>query len=205
MFTALRNTVLAAIATALPSMADVANAATPVTGSTAVHVGAVTGGSNGTLTSVNLLGTFDFIVSVGGSTTPQNFLSLTMGGRNNNSYMSSVTDTLTFIGPGSGTFVDTGTVDFSVLGNKFTGSVTWDDGASGEDVTLSDGSIVNINLADIFFTNTQNTTQTITGVLKLVSGPTANIPEPASMTALGVGLFGLGFMRRRRIGLSSRA
>jgi hypothetical protein len=204
MFTALRNTVLAAIAAALPSMADVANAAPPITGTTAVHAGAVTGGSNGTLASVNLLGTFDFILSVGGSTT-QNFLSLTMGGRNNNSYTSSVTDTLTFIGPGSGTFVDTGTVDFSVSGNKFTGSVTWDDGASGKDVTLSDGSIVNINLADIAFSNTANTTQTATGVLTLVSGPSANIPEPASMAALGVGLFGLGFMRWRRIGPSSRA
>ena len=155
MFTTLRYAALAAIAAALPSVADVANAATPITGSTVVAVGAVTGGSNGTLTSVNLLGTFDFIVSVGGSTTTQNFLSLTMGGRNNNSYESSVTDTITFIGPGSGTFVDTGTVDFSVSGNAFTGSVTWDDGASGEDVTPSDGSIVNINLADVTFTLSQ--------------------------------------------------
>jgi hypothetical protein len=155
MFTTLRYAALAAIAAALPSVADVANAATPITGSTVVAVGAVTGGSNGTLTSVNLLGTFDFIVSVGGSTTTQNFLSLTMGGRNNNSYESSVTDTITFIGPGSRTFVDTGTVDFSVSGNKFTGSVTWDDGASGEDVTPSDGSIVNINLADVTFTLSQ--------------------------------------------------
>ena len=86
---------------ALPTMADVANA-TPITitiaGNTTVAVGAVTGGSNGTLTDVNLLSTFSFPLGVGGSTTPQNFLSLTMGGKNNNSYKSSVTDTFTFTG-----------------------------------------------------------------------------------------------------------
>jgi hypothetical protein len=177
-------------------MADVANA-TPITGSTAVVVGQVTGGSNGTLTATNLLSAFTFNLSVGGSTTPQNFLSLTMGGKNNNSYNSSVTDTLTFTGPGSGTFVDTGTVSFAISGNKFTGSVTWDDGASGKNVTLSDGSVVNINLADQAFLNVTNTTLTATGVLTLVSGPSA-IAEPASIAALGVGVLGLGLVRRRR-------
>jgi hypothetical protein len=162
-----------------------------------VAVGAVTGGSNGTLTDVNSLRAFSFNLSVGGSTTPQNFLSLTMGGKNNNSYKSSVTDTITFTGPGSGAFVDTGTVNFSISGNAFTGSVTWDDGASGKNVTLSDDSVVNINLADIAFSNTKDTTQTATGVLTLVSGPPANIAEPASMAALGVGVFGLGLVRRR--------
>jgi hypothetical protein len=186
-------------AAALPSMADVANAA-PITGNTVVVVGPVTGtDTNGTVTRVNLLSTFNFTLSVGGSTTPQNFLSLTMGGKNNNNYTSSVTDTLTFTGPGSGTFVDTGAVSFSISGNSFTGSVTWDDGASGKNVTLSDGSVVNINLADVAFSNTKNTPQaTATGVLTLISGPPANISEPASMAALGAGLFGLGFVRRRR-------
>jgi len=172
----------------------------PPAGSTAVVVGAVTGtDANGTLSASNLLTTFNFALGVGGSTTPQNFLSLTMGGNNNKSYTSSVTDTLTFTGPGSGTFVDTGTVSFSVSGNAFSGSVTWSDGPSGQNVTLSDGSVVNINLADVInFPSTKNTPQvTTTGVLTLVSGPSA-IAEPALIAALGVGLFGLGLVRRRR-------
>jgi hypothetical protein len=76
--------------------------------------------------------------------------------------------------------------------------VAWDDGPSGKNVTLSDGSVVNINLSDIAFSNTASATQTATGVLTLVSGPPGNIAEPASMAALGVGLFGLGLVRRRR-------
>ena len=169
----------------------------PPAGSTAVVVGAVTGtDANGTLSASNLLTTFNFALGVGGSTTPQNFLSLTMGGNNNKSYTSSVTDTLTFTGPGSGTFVDKGTVSFTVSGNSSTGTVTWSDGPSGANVTLSDGSVVNINLADSAFTSTK-AAQTTTGVLTLVSGPSA-IAEPASIAALGAGLFGLGLVRRRR-------
>jgi len=182
---------------ALPSMADVANAI-PVTGSTAVAVGVVTGpDASGTVSATNLLNPFDFTLSVGGSTTPQSFLSLTMGGKNNSTpYTAQVTDTLTFTGPGSGTFVDKGTVSFTVSGNSSTGTVTWSDGPSGANVTLSDGSVVNINLADSAFTSTK-AAQTTTGVLTLVSGPSA-IAEPASIAALGAGLFGLGLVRRRR-------
>src|SRR5215469_13105930 len=156
-------------AAALPSMADVANA-TPITGTTAVVAGAVTGGSNGTLASQNLLPAINFNLSVGGSTT-QNFLNLTMGGKNNSSYTSSVTDTFTITGPGSGTFVDKGTVTFSISGNAFSGSVTWDDGPSGKNVTLSDGSVVNINFTDTNkFGPTKNTPQvTTSGVVTLVS------------------------------------
>jgi hypothetical protein len=184
-------------AAALPSMADVANS-TPIVGTTAVAVGTVTGpDASGTVSAVNSLTTFNFALGVGGSTTPQNFLSLTTGGSNNKSYTGSVTDTLTFTGPGSGTFVDTGTVTFSVSGNASTGTVTWSDGVTGADVTLSDGSVVNVDLADSAFTNTK-VAQTTTGVLTLVSGPPANISEPASIAAIGVGLFGLGFVRRRR-------
>jgi len=189
-------------AAALPSMADVANA-TPITGTTAVAVGTVTtvtGGGPGTLASTNLLNNpFSFTLSVGGSTT-QNFLNLTMGGKNNSSYTSSVTDTFTITGPGSGTFVDKGTVTFSISSNAFSGSVTWDDGPTGKNVTLSDGSVVNINFTDTNkFGPTKNTPQvTTSGVVTLVSGPPANIAEPASMAALGAGLFGLGFARRRR-------
>ena len=188
-------------AAALPSMADVA-CATPITGTTAVAVGTVTtvtGGGPGTLASKNLLPAINFNPSVGGSTT-QNFLNLTMGGKNNSSYTSSVTDTFTITGPGSGTFVDKGTVTFSISSNAFSGSVTWDDGPTGKNVTLSDGSVVNINFTDTNkFGPTKNTPQvTTSGVVTLVSGPPANIAEPASMAALGAGLFGLGFARRRR-------
>jgi hypothetical protein len=187
---------------ALPSMADVANA-TLVTGSTAVAVGAVTPVTTppGTVTPTNLLNTFNFTLSVGGSTPSENVLSLALvAGKNNQTYTSTVTDTITFTGPGSGTFVDTASLSFIASGSSFgTGStLKWSNGASGENVTLSDGSVVNINLADIDFSGTKiATSPTATGVLTLVSGPSA-IAEPASIAALGVGVFGLGLVRRRR-------
>jgi hypothetical protein len=112
-----------------------------------------------------------------------------------------VTDTIAFTGPGSGSFADLGTGTFHVHGNAVdSGSLTWADGASGSNVTLSDGSVMNVNLSDIAsFSGTARVgnPETVSATFTLVSSPAA-APEPAGVLVLGAGLCGLGMVRRAR-------
>jgi hypothetical protein len=66
------------------------------------------------------------------------------------SYNFTVNQTITFTAPRSGSVTDAGTGTLQVQGNTINGgSLIWSDGASGSNVTLTDGSVMNVDLSDI--------------------------------------------------------
>ena len=135
-------------ASVLPFMAGSASAVPVlITGTTSFTT---TGPDAGGVSLSNLLSTFSFSLNVGGSST-QNLLTITPNPPNGtNTYSFLVNETITFTQPGSGSFPDTGTGTFHVQGNSInSGSLTWGDGANGSNVTLTDGTVINVNLSDI--------------------------------------------------------
>ena len=184
-------------ASVLPFTAGSASAV-PITGTTSF----TSSGTTGVVSLSNLLSTFSFPLSVGASST-QNLLTLTPApGNGTANYNFTVNETITFTAPGSGGVPDTGIGTLQVHGNTINGgSLTWSDGATGSNVTLTDGSVMNVDLSDIAnFSGSARggNPETVTVTFTLISSPVTAAPEPPSMLVLGAGVLGLGIVRRAR-------
>jgi hypothetical protein len=158
-------------------------------------------GTNGVVTVFDdLTDPFSIPLTVG---TPDtlDFITLTPDpGNGTKTYNFTIDASFNITQPGTASDADLGTGTFHVRGNSIdSGSLTWADGSSGDNITLSDGAVLNLNLSDVSFGGSagSGTPETVTATFTLVSGPLPAVPEPATLAILGSALLGLGAMRGR--------
>lgn len=139
--------------------------------------------------------------------TINNFMAVTFTDSTGSFFGSTATDTVyetfafTLPSTGTGTVNGSGTdtvyTNFQGHINGADGSITWSNPGV---VNFADGAVLDISLSnESFDVNGNHSSQTVSvdATFKMVQDVTA-VPEPVSMALLGVGLLGVGMIRRQR-------
>ena len=84
---------------------------------------------------------------------------------------------------------------FTFLGAVTDGALVWEGGGSSS-YTLADGTSYVVDFNDLKGITVGSAT--VTGTITLRNGPTVRVPEPTTLMLFGIGLLGLGLVRRRK-------